>query len=112
QAPHQRGEPRDVELKDEREPDDDRLDLPGGPHEELFVGLEVAGHDRVPVLPQRRGEVAQAKVALMLKADQQHWLRGVAWPVQSRLVLQNRERRSPWHNDSFRSEETRGMRRR
>jgi hypothetical protein len=65
-----RREALDVELEDQREADDDRLQPNHRLDERVGLGLEVEHLDPVAELAQRRREVADAEVALAQKADQ------------------------------------------
>src|SRR5262245_33780445 len=62
----------DVELKDQREADENRVVRSRCAQDFCRVFLEIKNHYAVPLLPKRRGQVTQPQVSLMLEADEHH----------------------------------------
>jgi hypothetical protein len=61
---------QDVELKDKGKSDDHGIKPPGGCDDLIGRSLDVADNDGVAMLAECGGEVSQAKITLMLKADE------------------------------------------
>ena len=102
QAPDQRGVAADVELKDQREPDQER------PFAASYFGdlfgrsLDIGDQNGVPELLQRGRQIAQAKIALVKKANQENWSRRVApalpkiwWPIAGEIRLRHTPSTAP-----------------
>ena len=89
-----------VELEDEREADDDRVGLDGSGDDLIERSLDVTDDDGVTVLAEGGREVSQAKVALMLEADQKDGPGGVAH-YGGCLRVKDRELRDINHHDSL-----------
>jgi hypothetical protein len=89
-----------VELKDEREADDHRVGLHGSGDDLIGRGFDVTDDDVVSVLAECGREISQAKIALMLEADQKDGARGVA-SYRGCLRVEDRELRDIRHRDSL-----------
>ncbi len=86
QRAHQRSVTTDVELEDEGKPDQDRVQSLGGPDDLLGILLDIHDADVVAALPQHGRQIAEAKISLVLKADEHDRARRIA-PVSKVSVI-------------------------
>lgn len=91
----------DVELEDQREADDHRVE-PDRSADDLFrLCFDVANDDRVAMLPESGRQIADAEIALVLKPDQQDGTGRVARNIdnvgmqQRKWMIHGHKRSSP-----------------
>jgi hypothetical protein len=63
---------RDIELKDQREADQNRIERLDTLNDQVRVDLKIDDFDFVTVFPKSRCEITDSEIALLLKSDENY----------------------------------------